>query len=290
MKPVTAKAGTRGRGQLHTDLIYDVGLHNGDDTAYYLALGYRVVAIEADPMLAATARLRFGAEISSGQLKILNVGIAREPGVRPFWICEGKSEWNSFDQGAASRGGRKSHAVEVNYTRFSSVLNEFGVPGYLKIDIEGADLDCIHDLDPADLPLYLSIELTDDRVFSILKDLGYRRFKIVVQNCHRSVIGEPRSVGGWLRHRLPLYLKTARHRLGLKVWTRTVPLVHRDRPQAGATWRFAYGSSGPFGEQTTGDWRTFDEITALWEQYRAGNTEYGAPSEMLWQDLHVGLG
>ncbi len=27
------------------DLIYDVGMHDGEDTAYYLARGYRVVAI-----------------------------------------------------------------------------------------------------------------------------------------------------------------------------------------------------------------------------------------------------
>lgn len=31
------------------DLVYDVGMHNGDDTAFYVSQGYRVVAIEADP-------------------------------------------------------------------------------------------------------------------------------------------------------------------------------------------------------------------------------------------------
>jgi hypothetical protein len=29
--------------------IMDVGAHNGDDTAYYLHRGYRVVAVEASP-------------------------------------------------------------------------------------------------------------------------------------------------------------------------------------------------------------------------------------------------
>ena len=29
------------------DLIYDVGMNNGDDTAYYLHKGFRVVAVEA---------------------------------------------------------------------------------------------------------------------------------------------------------------------------------------------------------------------------------------------------
>ena len=33
------------------DLIYDVGMHNGADTAFYLAKGFRVVAVEANPEL-----------------------------------------------------------------------------------------------------------------------------------------------------------------------------------------------------------------------------------------------
>jgi 16S rRNA A1518/A1519 N6-dimethyltransferase RsmA/KsgA/DIM1 with predicted DNA glycosylase/AP lyase activity len=33
----------------HKDLIYDVGMHHGEDTEFYLRKGFRVVAFEADP-------------------------------------------------------------------------------------------------------------------------------------------------------------------------------------------------------------------------------------------------
>jgi hypothetical protein len=33
------------------NLIYDVGMNDGNDTAYYLSRGFRVVAIEANPVL-----------------------------------------------------------------------------------------------------------------------------------------------------------------------------------------------------------------------------------------------
>jgi hypothetical protein len=39
-------------------LIYDVGMNNGDDIAYYLRRGFRVLAIEANPDLVANADLR----------------------------------------------------------------------------------------------------------------------------------------------------------------------------------------------------------------------------------------
>ena len=36
----------------HPDLIYDIGQHTGEDTAFYLGKGFRVVAVEANPTLA----------------------------------------------------------------------------------------------------------------------------------------------------------------------------------------------------------------------------------------------
>ena len=35
----------------HYDLIYDVGMHKGEDTEFYLSKGFKVVGFEADPDL-----------------------------------------------------------------------------------------------------------------------------------------------------------------------------------------------------------------------------------------------
>jgi hypothetical protein len=63
-------------------------MNNGDDTAYYLSLGFRVIAIEANPELVANAKFRFLREIMAGRLTLASVGIAEEEGQFPFWICE----------------------------------------------------------------------------------------------------------------------------------------------------------------------------------------------------------
>src|SRR5271156_4683019 len=54
-------------------LIYDVGMNNGDDSAYYLRNCFDVVAIEAHPVLVEQARNRFAKEIDDGRLTILDV-------------------------------------------------------------------------------------------------------------------------------------------------------------------------------------------------------------------------
>jgi len=50
------------------DLIYDVGMHNGNDIAYYLSRGYPVVSIEADPVLAEKAKNRFAGQLTNKSL------------------------------------------------------------------------------------------------------------------------------------------------------------------------------------------------------------------------------
>src|SRR5438552_3551045 len=110
-------------------LIYDVGMNNGDDTAYYLSRGFRVVAIEAVPELAVGATERFALEIAAGRLTVLNIGISAEEGDFPFWICESNSRLSSFDCNLASLNGREPHhEIRVRGRTFRSVLQEFGTP------------------------------------------------------------------------------------------------------------------------------------------------------------------
>ena len=193
---------------MEEDLIYDVGLHNGDDTAYYLSKGYRVVAIEADPALAALAHERFENDIERGRLTLLNVAIGPKEGVARFWICDEWSEWNSFDRAVASRQGKKHHAIDVRCREFRNVLREYGVPYYLKVDIENSDHCCIDGLDHKEPPRYVSLEFgrLDDLV--ALHRLGYNAFKVIHQEAsfghaqfHARRVGPLESLGRKLRRR-----------------------------------------------------------------------------------------
>ena len=169
---------------MNPKLIYDVGMNNGDDTAYYLRRGFRVVAIEPNPALVATASERFCREIEAGELKILNVGVAAEDGELPFWVCLMDSRLSSLHRRDASLDDR--HPVEeirVPCRTFRSILDEFGVPFYLKVDIQGNDSLCVEALDPGDVPKFLSIEfaLWDAPLMALLRARGFNRFKCISQ-------------------------------------------------------------------------------------------------------------
>jgi len=168
-------------------------MNSGDDTAFYLSKGYSVVAIEAIPERVASAHKRFRKAIQTGKLVILNVAIAEKTGKRDFWVCEQISAWSSFDKTIAGREGSKCRRIKVKTRRFRDVLGKFGTPCYLKIDIEGADVFCLADLDNDNLPTFISVEtecgerdvpLTARRYLATLnqlRELGYSRFKLVNQ-------------------------------------------------------------------------------------------------------------
>ena len=56
--------------------IYDFGMNNGDDVAYYLTKADRVVAVEANAALCRIAEKKFESEISTGRLTILNFALS----------------------------------------------------------------------------------------------------------------------------------------------------------------------------------------------------------------------
>jgi FkbM family methyltransferase len=181
------------------NLIIDVGMHDGQDTAFYLAKGFDVVAIEANPSLVDTARDRFASEIESGRLQILPVAIAETAGKLALAISDEVSVWSSmspvFIERNESAAGVAYRYVDVPTRTFESILEEVGVPHYLKVDIEGLDMLCIRALKQLEnVPDFVSIEsnvssppgsleLVFDEL-SALWELGYRRFAYVDQTKH----------------------------------------------------------------------------------------------------------
>ena len=279
------------------DLVYDVGMHNGDDTAYYLQRGYRVVAIEAAPDLVEAGRLRFAREIAENRLTICPVAIAETEGEISFWICESHSVWNSTQHRLASRKNSKHREIAVPSCRLRKLLDAHGVPFFMKIDIEGSDFLCLEDLDSADLPRYLSIEVSQVHGLAIptrLRDLGYTSFKCISQF-----------------HYLPLQLPPSSEQINyerwhgqrysrsfwLRVYRKLGAQRHLDRRllslKSAHGWVFPEGSSGSFGEETFGRWQTYDELCDTYRTFsdlaaRHQPSIFWRESETaFWADLHA---
>jgi FkbM family methyltransferase len=177
---------------VHRDLVFDIGLHDGRDTAYYLHRGFRVVAVDANPLFCDAARERFAGAVRDGRLTVLNLGIHRRRGAMTFWLNPVKTDWSSFDRGLVTRAGHPAEPVEVPCVPMADLLAEHGVPWYLKADIEGFDTLCVEALRRDDLPEFVSVEACRVEFLAALSAAGYNAFRAVSQ-----VAFPPDAVTGW---------------------------------------------------------------------------------------------
>lgn len=258
-----------------TDLIYDVGVNDGADSAYYLFRGFRVLGIEASPVLATNLRQRFAKEIADGRYTLLDVGVAEEAGHAEFWMSD-VTEWSSFNRAIASRNGTPHKAVQIPTRTFSSIIEEFGIPLYCKVDIEGNDCCCLTGLTKNTAPRYLSIEMSyedGNEHIDLLYDLGYRDFKIVSQVMRAAAMPTITKLYGMLpeigRKALRFSVKNT---LGVASYN---------------GWQFRYGSSGSFGEESPGRWRSVNETKALWRILKEIDQQSGRAGLVQWFDFHA---
>lgn len=201
--------------QRNERLVYDIGMNNGDDTAFYLKKGFAVVAVEANPSLARAARDRFADAIATDQLHILNCALCETTTSIPFFINRDNDHLSSIDPGWAARNEGRCERIDVEGTTLRTLFARFGSPYYMKIDIEGADILALQQLADEDVkPDFVSVEdcrFGPDYV-TLLAQMGYRFFKLLDQS--------------------------------------TVPTL-RDEPTGHV---FPIASSGPFGPDLPGSW------------------------------------
>ena len=277
----------------HRDLIYDVGLFDGADTAYYLFRGYNVVAIDANPLMIEKSKVRFAREIEEKRLTLLNIGIAEKPGTATFWISD-VPEWSSFDQTIASRVGAACTPAPVVTMPFSRLLAEYGVPHYIKIDIEGSDRLCVDAL-RTELPRYISVEaecvndftvLSDDQavaMLGLLRDLGYRRFKLVDQGRGWTAV-RPNPVPRFV---MRLVARAAHGRRRVRGLSGIADRFSDLRRLSALGFAFSPGSSGPWGDDIPGPWMPFETARSIYLKERHLFFSRKRPLHAFWYDWHA---
>ena len=255
--------------RISQQLVFDIGMNNGDDSAHYLSKGHTVVAVEANPELVERARTRFRKEISEGRISIEGVGIAERAGVLPFWINEERSVFSSFDRERAEREGMRCHCIDVQAVTFDTLLEKYGVPYYVKLDVEGAERHCLECLQSFPRPEYVSVEAEALEFLQLLWQLGYREFAIVDQIRHNSRLPSFSNQGVLSRaaKRVVSYADRVKNRIG------RVP--------------FARGSSGPFAVEVTAEWQSFEEVAYEWLHLHFGHGDRGTLSPDSWYDFHA---
>lgn len=167
-------------------LVFDIGIGNGVDSTYYLMRGFQVIAVDASiEACSHLENLVIGTEHQSS-ITIINKAIA-PIGFDHVTFCfnEEFAHLSSIDEKWALRDGGSISIRRVESLSVGVLLEDFGVPVYVKCDIEGAEVHLLKSLEKVEtLPRFLSLE--DCRFgmdyVQLLSDMGYQKFQLVDQS------------------------------------------------------------------------------------------------------------
>ena len=126
------------------DLVFDLGAHAGNRTRAFAAIGCRVVAVEPQPDFARLLRTLFAA---SPNVEVIKAAVGGEEGRASLLISERTptvttiaTAWHE----ARAREPDFSHVkwnrqMEIETTTLDLMIERFGLPAFVKIDVEGAE-------------------------------------------------------------------------------------------------------------------------------------------------------
>lgn len=162
-------------------LVFDLGMHNGDDSAYYLARGFDVVALEANPNLCEEGEKRHLPY--KDRITIINQAFADVSGNEiDFFISHSNLEWSSTEEWRVLHSSEDATKVSVTSTNLQTLFDQFGLPHYIKCDLEGADSEfCKQLVNVPEKPDFISVEAISADWLAALSAAGYDRFQLVNQ-------------------------------------------------------------------------------------------------------------
>lgn len=158
------------------DLYFDVGANLGNRIEPVLTIGGRVVAIEPQDMCYKFLVLKFGKKIT-----LIKKGLGDKPGTREFFVSNVhvtssfSQEWiESVKQSGRFKKREWNKKVLMEMTTLDELIKEYGVPAFIKIDVEGFELEVLKGLSsavPAISFEYTVPELTD-RLVECIQRVG----------------------------------------------------------------------------------------------------------------------
>jgi FkbM family methyltransferase len=237
-------------------LIYDVGMHNGSDTEFYLRKGFDVIAVEANPEHVSRARQKFGAQLKAGQLIIYEVALTDAVGEVSFFIHD-HDDWSRLNLAYDDRFAEGTYReVKVAGMPFSAIVSQHRAPYYVKLDIEGPEFMVIEQMiSVGKLPPYMSFEVNSDtnRILDLISGNGYRDFQLLPQRDKSQIkLPHPPREGNFYDTRFDGYM------------------------------------SGPFGLELPGPWVPIEQLRAALNAHDRKNKKGGYENTYSeWFDIHA---
>jgi FkbM family methyltransferase len=138
-------------------LVFDIGANRGDYTSAFLHLGARVVAVEPTPQLVEQLR-----RVSNPRLTVVPCAVGNKPGNLTLTLYADSHlnslvlDWGETSLPMIEANKVKVGTVQVEVSTLNLLIERYGMPDFIKIDVEGYEPQVLEGL--AAFPALLSFE------------------------------------------------------------------------------------------------------------------------------------
>jgi FkbM family methyltransferase len=179
------------------DLVFDVGANVGGKTVAFLSLGARVVAIEPNPNCVEGLRRRCDKAIRQGRLHLEALAVASMPGQVTLTAFASNHELSSgsreFLEYARAMDHGETREVVVPAITLDSLISQYGLPDFLKIDVEGMDAEVLSGLHRR--PRAMSFEYhTAQALWKNTRDCFEHAKRLGFQEANLTAMANPRLI------------------------------------------------------------------------------------------------
>jgi len=122
------------------DLVFDVGANYGEKSRIFLQLGAKVIAFEPQPDCREELKWRCG---KASNLTVVETALGAESGEATLYVRESRGS-SGFVRNWVTSKIEKELIVPVG--TLDRAIEEYGVPSYIKIDVEGFEYQVLKGL------------------------------------------------------------------------------------------------------------------------------------------------
>jgi FkbM family methyltransferase len=125
-----------------TKLVVDVGANEGFLTSIFCSLGFDVIAIEPSKRNFSILKIRYA---QNPKIKLIHAAVSDSCETKPFFESNKDYAIGTLDEKWKKVGDEqyglgkvyKSLPVQIQTITLDEIIKRFGVPGFVKIDVEG---------------------------------------------------------------------------------------------------------------------------------------------------------